>query len=80
MRSGKIEYVLVKEVVVRCRKNDTTAKILMTKIYIQLWHICLIMTNFLQFEIDQLGFRLTINVSYDATGFGFYYGFVRRYG
>ena len=47
MRNGKIKYILVKEVLVHCRKNATTARITMTKIYMHLWHICLITMNFL---------------------------------
>ena len=42
-RNGESKYGLMKKAIV----NATTAKITMTKRYIHLWHICLVMTNVL---------------------------------
>ena len=46
--SGKSKYVLMNEVTVHRRKNAATAKITMIKRYMHLWHVCLIMMNFLE--------------------------------
>ena len=43
MKNGKSKYVLMKKVIV----HATMAKITVTKIYMHLWHACLVMTNVL---------------------------------
>ena len=66
----------MKEVIVHLKSNVTTVKMEMTKRYMHLWNLCLIIKKFLvevwwHFSIGQLGFRFRRNVSYDTTGFGF---------
>ena len=42
-RNGKSRYIVVKNVIV----HVTTSKITVTKRYMHLWHVCLVMTNVL---------------------------------
>ena len=77
MINGENKYVSLKEVIVHCRNNATTAKITMTKRCMHLWYEFLKMTNVL---VNQSGFRLRGKVSYDSTGFVFYSRFNRRHG
>ena len=44
-RDGKIKYVSLKELILHCRNNATTAKTTMTRRYMHLLHVCLILTN-----------------------------------
>ena len=43
MINGESEYVLMKSVIVHAK----TARITVTKIYMHLWHVCLLMTDVL---------------------------------
>ena len=47
MRDRENKFILMKEVVVHCKINAATAKITMTKRYMNMWNVCLLMTIFL---------------------------------
>ena len=79
MRSTKRKCVLMKDVIVHRKNNATTSKIIITKRYMYLWHVCLIMTN-VPVGLSVMDLRFRRNVSYDARGFGFYSWFVIQYG
>ena len=47
MRNDESKYVLVKDIILNRRNNVTTAIITMAKIFMHLWHACLVIKNVL---------------------------------